>query len=150
MKAVIQRVKHARIVVDQKEIAKIGPGLLTFLGIGKEDEEQSAAQKQATIDKLITKIISLRIFEDPQGKMNLSLQDTQGEHLIVSQFTLYADCSQGKRPSFMAAAAPEIARSFYDHAIELSQQKGIRTQGGVFGADMKIELLNDGPVTIQL
>ena len=143
MKAVIQRVKKAVVHVDEKEIASIGPGLLTFLGIAKGDTE-------ADLQKLIEKILVLRVFEDAQGKMNLSLGDVGGSHLIVSQFTLLGDCWTGRRPSFGGAESPELAEPLYESAIRMSTEQGIPTFGGRFGADMKVDLLNDGPVTLLL
>jgi len=143
MKAVIQRVKNASITVDGIEIAKIGPGILTLLGICRGDDEAAA-------EKLISKICGLRIFEDPQGKMNLSVQDIQGEHLVISQFTLAGDCNSGRRPSFTGAETPVLAKALYEKAIEFSRGLGVRTSTGVFQADMKVSLLNDGPVTFIL
>lgn len=140
MKAVIQRVKEASVQVQGEIISKIGNGLLTFLGIAKDDSE-------GQLKRLIEKIIHLRIFEDSDGKMNLSLKDKEFEHLIISQFTLLADCSKGKRPSFLSAENPSIAISLYKMGIQYSQEKGIKTVGGVFGADMKINVVNDGPAT---
>lgn len=143
MTAVIQRVKKASVIVDGNEVSQIGVGILTLLGVAKGDDS-------AKLEKLVTKICELRIFEDDQGKMNRSLKDINGEHLIVSQFTLLADCSQGRRPSFTNAEFPDRAKQFYEQALELSRRQGIKTLGGVFGADMKVELLNDGPVTFVL
>lgn len=143
MKAVIQRVQRASVSVEGKVVAAIGPGLLTLLGIAVGDTEEQA-------QKLISKIIDLRIFEDSQGKMNRSLIEQQGEHLLVSQFTLLADCSQGRRPGFTGAERPERAQEIYQKALQLSQERGVKTVSGVFRADMKIELINDGPVTLIL
>jgi D-tyrosyl-tRNA(Tyr) deacylase len=143
MKAVIQRVKSAEVHVDGKSVSKIEHGILTLLGIAKGDDE-------AKLKKLIQKICELRIFEDPQGKMNLSLAEVQGSHLIVSQFTLLGDCTSGRRPSFIQAEKPEIAKSLYEKSLEFSQSLGIPTFGGIFQADMKISLLNDGPVTFVI
>lgn len=143
MKAVIQRVKSAEIQVDGKLVSQIGPGILTFLGIGHDDTEHN-------LEKLIRKICDLRIFENSEGKLDLSLKDAQGSHLIVSQFTLLADCSKGKRPSFMDAAPIEVAKPLYEKAIQLSRHYGVPTEGGVFQADMKVSLINDGPVTLVL
>ncbi len=143
MKAVVQRVLSASVTVDGHKISAIGPGFLTLLGVAKGDTE-------AQLQKLITKIAALRIFPDAEGKMNLSLKDIGGEHLLVSQFTLLGDASKGNRPSFIGAEAPELAEPLYNKALELSQSLGLPTQGGKFGADMKIELLNDGPVTLIL
>ncbi|MBO9665804.1 MAG: D-tyrosyl-tRNA(Tyr) deacylase [Bdellovibrio sp.] len=143
MKAVVQRVQHASVTVDGKEISRIGPGFLTLLGVAKGDTE-------AQLQKLITKIAALRIFPDADGKMNLSLKDINGEHLIVSQFTLLGDASKGNRPSFIGAEAPAPAEALYEKALELSRAQGLVTYGGQFGADMKVQILNDGPVTLIL
>jgi D-tyrosyl-tRNA(Tyr) deacylase len=143
MKAVLQRVKKASVTVDNQIISLIGPGLLTLLGVEKGD---TAAATQ----ELITKILNLRIFEDQNGKMNLSLKDIQGEHLIVSQFTLAADCSKGRRPTFTAAEEPKQAKALYELALKFSTEQGVLTKGGQFQAHMEVELLNDGPVTILL
>jgi D-tyrosyl-tRNA(Tyr) deacylase len=143
MRAVIQRVLHAEVVVDGRSVAKIGNGLLTLLGVQAGDTE-------ASLRKLIQKICELRIFEDEAGKMNRSLLDVSGEHLIVSQFTLAGDCSAGRRPSFIGAEKPDRAKVLYERALEISATLGARTAGGVFQADMKVSLLNDGPVTFVL
>lgn len=143
MKAVIQRVKHGEVAVDGRVVSKIGPGILTLLGVESGDTE-------AVLGKMIQKICELRIFEDDAGKMNRSLLDTGGEHLIVSQFTLAGDCSSGRRPSFTGAEKPERARELYERALAISTGLGVRTAGGVFQADMKVSLLNDGPVTFIL
>lgn len=143
MKAVIQRVTQASVVVDDQEVSRIGRGILTLLGVEKGDD-------LSRMEKLIRKIVELRIFEDSNGKMNLSLQDIQGEHLIVSQFTLVGDCGTGRRPSFTTAERPEIAKPIYEQAIEASRSLGIKTGSGVFQADMKLSLVNDGPVTFVL
>lgn len=143
MKAVIQRVLHAKVVVENQQISEIGPGILTLLGIAPTDNQEK-------LEKMISKILKLRIFEDENRKMNRSLLDVGGSHLIVSQFTLYGDTRQGNRPGFSAAAHPSIAEPLYEKAIELSQRLGAPTQAGRFGADMKITLLNDGPVTLIL
>lgn len=141
MKAVVQRVQKASVTVDGQLISAIGPGFLTLLGVAKGDTEDQ-------LQKLIQKITALRIFPDAEGKMNLSLKDVNGEHLIVSQFTLLGDVSKGNRPSFIGAESPERAKVLYEKSLELSRAQGIQTYGGVFGADMKVELLNDGPVTL--
>ncbi|MBS1960420.1 MAG: D-tyrosyl-tRNA(Tyr) deacylase [Bdellovibrionales bacterium] len=143
MKAVIQRVKHASVVVEGKTISSIEGGLLTLLGVAKGDDETKLA-------KMIDKICNLRIFEDDQGKMNHSLKDTGGSHLIVSQFTLLGDCSKGTRPGFSDAEAPERAKDLYEKGLALSQAAGIPTFGGQFRAHMEVSLLNDGPVTLLL
>ncbi|MCM2280043.1 MAG: D-aminoacyl-tRNA deacylase [Oligoflexia bacterium] len=143
MKAVIQRVREASITVDEKEVSRIGKGILTLLGIEKGDTEEQAT-------KLIRKICDLRIFEDGAGKMNLSLRDIAGAHLIVSQFTLAGDCSAGRRPSFTGAERPELARALYETALSVSRQTGVDTAAGIFQVDMKVSLVNDGPVTFIL
>lgn len=143
MKAVVQRVREASVTVDGRVVASIGRGLLTLLGVMQGDSE-------AQLAKLIAKICDLRIFEDGAGKMNLSLKDVGGAHLIVSQFTLAGDCSGGKRPSFIQAARPEVARPLFEKSLELSRAAGVPTEGGVFQADMKVALVNDGPVTLIL
>ena len=144
MRAVVQRVKSASVTVDGKLISQIGPGLLTLLGVAKGDTE-------AQLTKLIGKIVGLRIFPDPvTQKMDLGLSDIKGEHLIVSQFTLLGDCSQGRRPSFVGAEEPQRARALYEQALKLSNGLGVTTVGGVFQADMKVELVNDGPVTLVI
>lgn len=143
MKTVIQRVAHASVSVDGVVKGKIGKGFLTLLGVGKEDTEKEC-------DKLAEKISKLRIFEDENGKTNLSIADVCGEMLIISQFTLYADCSHGNRPSFINAGAPSEANRLYEYFCERIASKGIHVERGVFGADMKVELLNDGPFTVCL
>ena len=140
MRAVIQRVKAAEVWVAGEPVSRIDQGLLTLLGIEATDTEQK-------LRKAIEKIIHLRIFEDENGKMNRSLHDIKGQHLIVSQFTLVADCSSGRRPSFTTAAPPAIAEPLYERAIEISREMGVDTRGGVFQAEMQITLTNDGPVT---
>jgi D-tyrosyl-tRNA(Tyr) deacylase len=141
MRVVIQRVISARVRVDGEIVGEIGRGFLTLLGVAKGDTEKE-------LDWVLQKIVKLRVFEDQAGKMNLALGDIGGEHLIVSQFTLCADVSKGNRPSFIDAASPEVARPLVDKAIEMSRAMGIKTAGGKFQADMKVELINDGPVTI--
>ncbi|MFQ9984586.1 MAG: D-aminoacyl-tRNA deacylase [Lachnospiraceae bacterium] len=141
MKVVIQRVLEASVEVDKTVVGKIGKGLLVFIGIGKEDTKETA-------DAFINKLIHLRIFEDANGKTNLSLHDVQGSLLLVSQFTLYADCRKGNRPSFTQAGDPKMAEELYEYMIEVCRQKKIPTEHGIFGADMKVSLVNDGPFTI--
>lgn len=143
MKFIIQRVTHAEVCVHQKTIGEIGKGFLVFIGVSQEDNREIA-------DKLIRKLINLRIFEDEHGKTNLSLQDVSGELLLVSQFTLYADCKKGNRPSFIRAGDPELANSLYEYIIAECRKQIPIVQTGSFGADMKISLLNDGPFTILL
>lgn len=144
MKAVIQRVKYATVKVDNKIIGECKQGFMILLGVIDGDTENDA-------DKLIKKIPVLRIFEDENGKMNKSLLDIDGEILVVSQFTLAADCSHGRRPSFTASAPPDIANELYEYFVGKLKIAGVKSvQTGEFGADMAVELLNDGPVTIVL
>lgn len=144
MKAVIQRVKYATVKVDNKIIGECKQGFMILLGVIDGDTENDA-------DKLIKKIPVLRIFEDENGKMNKSLLDIDGEILVVSQFTLAADCSHGRRPSFTASAPPDIANELYEYFVGELKNAGVKSvQTGEFGADMAVELLNDGPVTIVL
>ena len=143
MRAVVQRVKQTTLKVDGELISEIPFGLTVFLGVKIGDTETEA-------DYLVKKIAGLRIFEDEQGKMNLSVKDVGGEVLLVSQFTLYGDASKGFRPSFSTAERPERAEMLYEYAVEGLKAQGIVVKKGVFGADMKIEQFNDGPVTILL
>ncbi|MEK6706176.1 MAG: D-aminoacyl-tRNA deacylase [Bdellovibrionota bacterium] len=148
MRAVIQRVKEAEVIVDGPggvpgSISKIGHGVLTLLGVEHGDDD-------VKLEKLIQKICNLRIFEDKEGKMNLSLLETGGAHMIVSQFTLAADCKSGRRPSFIKAAPPNLAKLLYEKALLVSEAQGIMTVGGVFQAHMKVSIVNDGPVTFVL
>jgi D-aminoacyl-tRNA deacylase len=143
MKAVIQRVESASVRIDGNEISRIGGGLLVLLGVEKGDSEKDA-------DFLLDKIIHLRIFEDGEGKMNLSLLDISGELLVVSQFTLLADCRKGRRPSFTDAAEPESATKLYEYLLSRAREKLTKVGQGQFQAMMKVELVNDGPVTILL
>jgi D-tyrosyl-tRNA(Tyr) deacylase len=143
MRALVQRVKHGKVSVDGKISAEIDRGLVILLGIGHGDSQQQAAF-------LADKIANLRIFEDAEGRMNLSLLEVQGAAIVVSQFTLYADTAKGRRPSFTGAALPEVARPLVDYFAECLQTLGITTGQGVFGADMLVEIHNDGPVTIWL
>lgn len=143
MKAVVQRVLKANLKVDGKLISEIGKGMVIFFGVGKGDEKSS-------LEKMAKKLSNLRIFEDENGKMNLSIKDIGGQILLVSQFTLFADCSHGNRPSFFDAEVPERANEFYLEMEKLLKNENIIVKMGVFGADMKIEALNDGPVTIMM
>ena len=144
MRAVIQRVTHASVTIDGIERSRIGAGYLVLLGVHESDTSAQA-------ELLAKKIAGLRVMEDENGKMNRSLADVGGEILLVSQFTLYGDCSHGNRPSFIAAARPETAVPLYEYMIELLGEKtGREVKTGEFGADMKVELLNDGPVTILM
>jgi D-tyrosyl-tRNA(Tyr) deacylase len=141
MRAVVQRVRQSSVTVDDQIVGQIGNGLLVLLGVAKGDTSKDAGY-------LANKIINLRIFEDPNGKMNRSLLETGGELLAVSQFTLLADCRKGRRPSFIEAAEPEKAIALYDKFVVEVRQKGIRVQTGRFGAMMAVALVNDGPVTV--
>ncbi len=143
MRAVIQRVTRAAVRVEGQCVSQIGKGLLVLLGVGPED-----ARKEA--DFLLEKIINLRIFEDPAGKMNLSLLDVRGALMVISQFTLYADCRKGRRPSFTGAASPETAKALYEYFLEKAKLTGLETASGIFQAMMEVELANSGPVTITL
>ncbi len=138
MRALVQRVSEASVTVDGEEVARIGPGLLVLLGVRTGDTEAQA-------DRLAQKLLALRIFEDDDGKMNLSVRDAGGDMLCVSQFTLYGDTRKGNRPSFVDAAPPEIAEPLYER-----EREALGAQGGVFGARMVVALVNDGPVTLQL
>ena len=143
MKVLIQRVKEAEVKVDGQTTGKIDDGFLVLIGITHTDTKEIA-------DYLVKKLINLRIFEDENGKMNLSLKDINGAILLVSQFTLYADCSGGNRPSFTEAAKPDLANELYEYIISECKKKVDKAETGIFGADMKVSLLNDGPVTIML
>ena len=143
MKFLIQRVKQAKVTVEEKVTGEIRKGFLVLVGVGPNDTEEIA-------DYLVQKLIKLRVFEDENGKMNLSLKDIQGSLLMVSQFTLYADCSGGNRPSFIGAAKPEKAKALYEYCMQECKKQGITVEHGIFGADMQVELINDGPVTILL
>ncbi len=143
MKAVVQRVQKTSLKVDGELVSEIPFGLTVFLGIKVGDEREQA-------DYLMRKIANLRVFEDENGKMNLSVKDVGGEVLLVSQFTLYGDASHGNRPSFTLAERPEKAEPLYEYAVQALSAQGVTVKKGVFGADMKIEQANDGPVTILL
>jgi D-tyrosyl-tRNA(Tyr) deacylase len=143
MRAVIQRVKSASVTVEGRVVSEIREGLLVFLGVAQEDT-------LADIDYMANKIANLRIFEDDQGRMNLSILDIDGEALVVSQFTLYGDCRKGRRPSFIAAARPEKADPLYQEFMDKISQLGVPVKAGIFQAMMDVELINDGPVTMLL
>ena len=143
MKFVIQRVKRSSVTVENKVIGAINKGFMVLIGISDTDTKDIA-------DKMIDKMIKLRIFEDAEGKTNLSLNDVGGELLLISQFTLYADCKKGNRPSFIDAGKPDMANSLYEYIIDKVKTYGLKVERGEFGADMKVELINDGPFTIIL
>ncbi len=143
MRAVVTRVKHASVSVDGQVIGRIGEGFLVLLGVTHTDTEAQAV-------RLADKMMGLRIFEDENGKMNRDLADVGGELLIVSQFTLYANCKKGRRPDFLAAARPELATPLYERVVELCRSRGFHTETGEFGAYMQVDSLNDGPLTIIL
>lgn len=143
MRFVIQRVSHASVTIENKVAGKIEKGFMVLIGIEDDDTEKIA-------DKMVAKMTGLRIFEDEAGKMNLSLKQVNGGLLLISQFTLYADCRKGNRPSFIRAGKPEMASRLYEYIIEKCKEQNLQVEHGIFGADMKVELLNDGPVTILL
>lgn len=143
MKFVIQRVQNAQVQVEHEVIGAISKGFLVLIGVAEDDSKEIA-------DKLIKKLIGMRIFEDQQGKTNLSLKDVDGSLLLVSQFTLYADCKKGNRPSFSNAGNPKLAEELYEYIISECRKEIPRVETGSFGADMKVSLLNDGPFTIIL
>jgi len=143
MRALLQRVSRANVKIDGQTISEIGKGLLILLGVGHQDGEEQ-------VRFLAEKVANLRIFEDQQGKTNLSIQDVKGEVIVVSQFTLYADSRKGRRPSFTDAAVPEVAEPLVNQFVELLRGHGIPTQTGQFGTHMLVEIHNDGPVTIWL
>ena len=143
MKFVIQRVNNASVEVEKRIVGKINQGFLVLIGITNSDTKEIA-------DMLISKLLKLRIFEDENGKMNLSIKDVNGSLLLVSQFTLYASCKKGNRPDFLNAAKPDYANELYEYIIDRCKNENIEVQTGIFGAEMKVSLLNDGPVTIIL
>lgn len=143
MRFLIQRVNKAAVSAEQKTVGQIDKGFLIFVGISDTDTTQTA-------DQMIKKAMNLRIFEDAEGKTNLSLKDVNGQCLIISQFTLYASCRKGNRPSFTKAGPPDIAENLYQYILEKANEYGISVQSGLFGADMKVTLENNGPFTIWL
>lgn len=143
MRAIIQRVKQARVEVDGEVVGRIGEGMLVLLGAGKDDTEED-------VEYLADKVLGLRIFEDSEGKMNLSVTDTGGEVLVVSQFTLYGDCRKGRRPSFDKAAPPELAERLYELFVSEIRERGVKVETGRFRTMMDVHLVNWGPVTLML
>lgn len=143
MKFLVQRVKEASVTVEEKVTGKINKGFLVLIGVCNEDTEEVA-------DKMLKKLLGLRIFEDENGKTNLSLSDVEGELLLVSQFTLYADCKKGNRPSFIKAGKPEHANQLYEYIIAKAKETVPTVETGIFGADMRVSLVNDGPFTVIL
>ena len=143
MKFIVQRVNKSQVEVEEKIVGKIDKGFMVLIGITHNDTKEIA-------DFLVRKLINLRVFEDENWKMNLSLKDVQGSLLLISQFTLYADCTSGNRPSFTNAAKPEFANELYEYIIEECKKQIPNVQTGIFGADMQVSLVNDGPVTIIL
>lgn len=143
MRAVVQRVKRASVTVDAELVGEIGRGLLVLVGVGEDDAEND-------VRWMTEKLVGLRIFEDVGEKMNLSVEDVGGEILLVSQFTLYGDCRKGKRPSFSGAALPQLAKALFEQLVFTVKARGLRVETGIFQADMAVELVNDGPVTLLL
>ncbi len=143
MRFVIQRVNKASVIIDGEITGEIKKGFLVLVGVGEGDTEEIA-------DKMMSKLCRMRIFDDENGKTNLGLNDVEGELLLVSQFTLYADCKKGNRPSFAKAAGAELGENLYDYCVKYAKGKGFNVQTGRFGADMKVELENDGPFTVIL
>lgn len=143
MKLLVQRVSSAKVDVDSKTVGKINKGFLVLIGVTHTDTREIA-------DYLVKKLCNLRVFKDENSKMNLSIKDVDGELLIVSQFTLYADCQHGNRPSFVNSAKPDMANELYKYFVEKCKREVEKVETGIFGADMKVSLLNDGPVTIML
>ena len=143
MKFLIQRVKNASVEINKNEVGKIEKGFVVLIGITHEDNKEKA-------DLLVKKLMNLRVFEDEKGKMNLSLKDVKGELLLVSQFTLYANCKEGNRPSFTEAAKPDFAKDIYEYIVKECKKEIPKVETGVFGEYMEVNLINDGPVTIML
>ena len=143
MRFIIQRVSNSKVTIDNEIRGQIGKGFMVLIGVGESDTKEIA-------DKMIQKMINLRIFEDEHGKTNLGLKDVDGSLLLISQFTLYADCKRGNRPSFVKAGAPDMAKELYEYIISKCKEEIEIVEQGEFGADMKVELLNDGPFTVLL
>jgi len=143
MRSVVQRVKRASVIVNGETVGKISAGLLVLLAVGQDDGEKDVIW-------MVDKLVGLRIFEDEVGKMNCSVIDVGGEILMVSQFTLYGDCRSGKRPSFTTAAPPEQAKALFEQIIEATRSRGLKVETGIFQAEMDVELINNGPVTLLL
>ena len=143
MRFIIQRVSNSKVTIDKEIRGQIGKGFMVLIGVGERDTKEIA-------DKMIHKMINLRIFEDENGKTNLGLKDVGGSLLLISQFTLYADCKRGNRPSFVKAGAPDMAKELYEYIISKCKEEIEIVEQGEFGADMKVELLNDGPFTVLL
>lgn len=143
MRAIVQRVNNANVEVGKEVVGSIGKGLLVFLGVGKEDDETD-------LDYMVNKVLGLRIFEDKDGKLNLSVEDIEGDLLVISQFTLYGDARKGRRPSFTSSAAPDVGEEYYEKFARKCKESGLKVETGVFGADMDVNLSNDGPVTIMI
>lgn len=143
MKFIVQRVRQAQVEVDKKTVGKIDKGFMVLIGVTHEDTRENA-------DYLVKKLVNLRVFKDENNKMNLSLKDIKGSLLLISQFTLYANCEKGNRPSFVEAAKPEIAKELYEYVIQKCKEEIENVQTGIFGANMQVNLTNDGPVTILL
>ena len=143
MRVVVQRVSHASVSVARSVVGQIEGGMLVFVGIGPDDTDKEITQ-------MVDKLVGLRIFSDDQGKMNRSLLDIKGEMLVVSQFTLWGNCRKGRRPSFVDAALPQIAEPLYEQFVIEAAKHGVRVASGLFGADMQVTIVNDGPVTLVL
>ena len=143
MRVILQRVRRAQVTVDDEVVGRIGHGLLVFVGCGEGDDDDD-------LDYLVDKLVHLRIFADDDGRMNRSVLDVEGQMLVVSQFTLYADTSRGRRPSFVKAMKPGPAEALYERFVDAVQQRGVDVESGIFGEMMDVELINDGPVTIHI
>ena len=143
MRVLVQRIKNADVTIDGRKVGAAGKGMLLFVGIGQDDTI-------GDIERLAKKVLNLRIFPDQNGKMNLNIKQSEGEVLSVSQFTLYADTKKGNRPGFDQAAAPEVAKEYWERFNELLRKEGLKVEEGIFAANMQVGLVNDGPVTIML